>query len=49
MTQVYTEQDILNIQNEGFVSNLPQTCLDIISRIAEEVGAPTYIRTPTFP
>ena len=41
--------DILNIQEEGFSYKLPDECIGIISRISEEVGAPTYIRTPTFP
>lgn len=51
MTQLYTysENDILNIQEEGFSYKLPDECIGIISRISEEVGAPTYIRTPTFP
>ena len=49
MSHVYTENDILTIKNEGFNHSLPEMCLNVISRISEEVGAPTYIRTPVFP
>ena len=49
MTQVYTETEIINIQEEGFNFTLPKSCIDIIAKISEEVGAPSYVRTPTFP
>ena len=33
---------------EGFQFEVPQTTMDIISKIADEVGAPNYVKTPIF-
>ena len=44
----YNLSEILKIKEEGFNLNIPQNILDIINGIANQVGAPTYIRTPQF-
>lgn len=49
MTMIYNENDIINIRNSGFDFTLPDETIKIISRISEEVGAPSYIKTPIFP
>jgi len=46
--QVYTFADFENISNEGFELRLPEETVNYISLIAEQVGDPTYIRTPIF-
>lgn len=45
---VYSLSDIYSIINDGFEFNLPQNVLDNINVIANKVGAPNYIKTPTF-
>ena len=40
--------DYEEITNAGFICNLTQKTLDIISKLSEQVGAPTYIKTPIF-
>jgi hypothetical protein len=40
--------DYDEIMNAGFLCNLTQETLDIISKLSEQVGAPTYIKTPIF-
>lgn len=40
--------DYDEITNAGFLCNLTQETLDIISKLSEQVGAPTYIKTPIF-
>jgi len=47
-TQQYDIADYEDITNAGFICNLSQDTLDIISKLSEEVGAPTYIKTPIF-
>ena len=44
----YNLSDIMKIKEEGFNLNIPQNILDMINMIANQVGAPTYIRTPQF-
>ena len=44
----YTIVDYEEITNAGFVCNLSQETLNIISKLSEQVGAPTYIKTPIF-
>jgi hypothetical protein len=44
----YNIADYEDITNAGFICNLSQETLDIISKLSEEVGAPTYIKTPIF-
>ena len=44
----YDINDYEEITNAGFICNLTQETLDIISKLSEQVGAPTYIKTPIF-
>ena len=46
--QIYNYNDIENISNEGFELHLPEETVNYIALIAEQVGDPTYIRTPIF-
>ena len=48
MTQVYTHEQIETIKTNGFSFTLSPEIIKLISSLAEEVGAPTYIRTPNF-
>ena len=43
MTTIYSETDIHDIREKGFDITLPDEVLDIISKISEQVGAPSYI------
>ena len=45
---VYDLEDYENIINEGFECNLTKEAMDTISGLAEQVGAPTYVKTPVF-
>jgi hypothetical protein len=44
----YTILDYEDITNAGFICNLSQETLNVISKLSEQVGAPTYIKTPIF-
>ena len=44
----YNLTDFHNITFNGFEIKLPEETLSIISEIAQQVGSPTYIRTPIF-
>ncbi|MHA2082115.1 MAG: hypothetical protein ACXABD_00035 [Candidatus Thorarchaeota archaeon] len=44
----YDLNDFQDIINQGFVCSLPEDTINIISLLAEEVGAPTYVKTPVF-
>jgi len=44
----YDLSDFEDIINNGFVCALPCETISIISSLAEEVGAPTYVKTPVF-
>ena len=48
MTCIYNETDILKIKDNGFDITLPQEALDMIQHISDQVGSPSYVRTPTF-
>ena len=48
ITKQYSITDYEKITNAGFICNLSQETLDIISKLSEQVGAPTYIKTPIF-
>ena len=48
ITKQYSIADYEDITNAGFICNLSQETLDIISKLSEQVGAPTYIKTPIF-
>lgn len=45
---VYTRTDYDRIKREGFYYNLPKETLETIKKIAANVGAPEYIKTPHF-
>jgi len=49
MTSIYSEADIITIRNNGFDFTLPEETIDTISKISDQVGAPSYIKTPIFP
>jgi hypothetical protein len=44
----YTKDDFTKILNAGFTYNLDAETMKIIQSIADQVGAPEYIRTPKF-
>ena len=44
----YELDDFQEIMNGGFECGLPQVTIEIISLLAEEVGAPSYVKTPVF-
>jgi hypothetical protein len=46
--QTYTRNDYERIKKEGFVYSLPPETLAAIKKIAANVGAPEYIKTPHF-
>jgi uncharacterized protein YqgV (UPF0045/DUF77 family) len=46
---VYQISDFEAITWNGFECELPQQMIDLISRIADQVGAPSYVKTPVFP
>jgi len=48
-TPVYEISDFEAITWNGFECELPQQMIDLISRIADQVGAPSYVKTPVFP
>ena len=48
ITKQYSIPDYEDITNAGFICNLSQETLDIISKLSEQVGAATYIKTPIF-
>ena len=49
VTPVYQISDFEAITWNGFECELPQQMIDLISRIADQVGAPSYVKTPVFP
>ena len=44
----YTLNDFESIINNGFKCELPPQVLETIQRLADQVGAPEYIKTPQF-
>lgn len=51
MTEVmiqYTIQEFDSIKDDGFSIELPKNTMDIINKIAEQVGSQGYIKTPFF-
>lgn len=44
----YTLDDINRTIKEGFVYKLPESTISIIQSIADQVGAPEYVKTPHF-
>lgn len=47
-TKIYTRLDYDRIKHEGFNFALPQDTINTIKKIAANVGAPEYIKTPHF-
>ena len=48
MAMRYTLQDFNDITFNGFDIKLPEETLLIITELSQQVGSPTYIKTPTF-
>lgn len=49
ITAQYTLTDVDRIICNGFEYSVPQNIVDMVSKLADQVGAPTYIKTPVFP
>ena len=48
MVHKYTLEDFNNIMDEGLDITLDAGIIDIIQQLADQVGAPEYVRTPHF-
>lgn len=48
MAMRYTLQDFIDITFNGFDIKLPDETLVMITELSQQVGSPTYIKTPTF-
>ena len=46
---VYQLVDFEAIKWNGFECDLPEAVIRLVSRIADQVGAPSYVKTPIFP
>jgi hypothetical protein len=46
---VYQLADFEAIKWNGFECELPEDVINLVSRIADQVGAPSYVKTPIFP
>ena len=46
---VYQLADFEAIKWNGFECALPEDVIRLVSRIADQVGAPSYVKTPIFP
>lgn len=46
---VYQLADFDAIKWNGFECELPENVINLVSRIADQVGAPSYVKTPIFP
>jgi hypothetical protein len=49
ITPVYKLADFESIKWNGFECELPEDVITLVSRIADQVGAPSYVKTPIFP
>lgn len=49
ITPVYQHADFEAIKWNGFECELPECVINLVSRIADQVGAPSYVKTPIFP
>jgi len=49
ITPVYRLADFEAIKWNGFECELPEHVIQLVSRIADQVGAPSYVKTPIFP
>jgi len=48
MTKYYHLEDFNNIMMNGFNYELDESTIQIISKIAKQVGSPDYVKTPVF-
>jgi len=48
MAMRYTLKDFTDITFNGFDIKLPEETLIIITELSQQVGSPTYVKTPTF-
>ena len=48
MAMRYTLKDFTDITFNGFDITLPEETLVIITELSQQVGSPTYVKTPTF-
>ena len=48
MAMRYTLKDFTDITFNGFDIKLPEETLVIITELSQQVGSPTYVKTPTF-
>ena len=48
MAMRYTLKDFVDITFNGFDIKLPEETLVIITELSQQVGSPTYVKTPTF-
>jgi hypothetical protein len=48
MVQTYTLEDFHNVMDDGLNIKLDPGTIEIIQQIADQVGAPEYVRTPQF-
>jgi len=48
MSLRYNLKDFVDITFNGFDISLPKETLDMISELSQQVGSPTYVKTPTF-
>jgi hypothetical protein len=49
ITPVYQPADFEAIKWNGFECELPECVINLVSQIADQVGAPSYVKTPIFP
>ena len=49
ITAQYTLSDFERITYNGFEYTVPSVTLALVSSLADQVGAPTYVKTPIFP
>ena len=49
ITAQYTLSDFERITYNGFEYTVPPATLNLVSSLADQVGAPTYVKTPIFP
>ena len=47
-TMRYTLEQIKTISFNGFDFNFPSETMQLISSLAQQVGSPSYIKTPIF-
>lgn len=45
----YSLKDFDNYMRNGFDIELPEDTIRLVSELAEQVGAPSYVKTPNFP